>query len=76
MKIKVSVTIDVDSKSFAECYGEDYSKKQNRFIRDDANHCVEQSLTDWFDRIGFKGKVLNPKFVDLKDLRHNFLEES
>ena len=44
MKIKVSVTIDVDSKSFAECYGEDYSKEQNRFIRDDANHCVEQLL--------------------------------
>ena len=63
MKIKINITIDVDTKSFAECYGEDYSKEQNQFIRDDANHCVEQSLTDWFDRIGFKGKVLNPKFL-------------
>ena len=64
MKIKVSVTIDVDPKSFAECYGENYNENYNQVIRDDASHCVEQSLTDWFNRIGFEGKVVNPKFKE------------
>ena len=58
MKIKVSVTIDVDTKSFAECYGEDYSKEQNQVARDDAKHQCEQVLEGWFDSIGFEGKIL------------------
>ena len=64
MKIKVSLTIDVDPKSYAKCYDEEYTKNHNQFIKNDATHCVEQSLTDWFDRIGFEGKVVNPKFIE------------
>ena len=64
MKIKVSVTIDVNPKSYAECYDEEYTKNHNQVIKNDATHCVEQSLTDWFDRIGFEGKVVNPKFME------------
>ena len=60
----MSLTIDVDPKSYAACYDEEYTKDHNQVIRDDANHCVEQSLTDWFDRIGFEGKVVNPKFME------------
>jgi len=67
MKITVSLTIEVNPESYAECYGEEYNKKNhNQAIKDDAHYCVEQSLTDWFDRIGFEGKVVNPKFIDTR----------
>lgn len=66
MKIKVSVTIDVEPKSFAEAYGEVYEKcrSHDAVIREDANSIVEWSLHEWIQRIGFEGRVVNPKYIE------------
>jgi hypothetical protein len=65
MKIKVSVTIDVEPSSFAEAYGEVYGKcrSHDAVIREDANSIAEWSLHEWIKRIGFEGRVVNPRHV-------------
>ena len=67
MKIKVSVTIDVDPKSFAEAYGEVYEKcrSHDEVIREDAAEIAEWSLHEWIKRIGFKGRIVNPKYIEV-----------
>ena len=59
MKIKINMTIDVDTKSFAACYGEDHIKEiHEKTSAEDAQLCCEQALNDWFNSIGFEGKIL------------------
>ena len=69
MKIKINITIDVDTKSFAACYGEDHIKEiHEKTSVEDAQLCCEQALNDWFNIIGFEGKILKAQAQPVTDV--------
>ena len=65
MKIKLNIELDIMPETYAAAYGDYFDKRVTpRLIEEDALHCAEQALADWFHRIGFAGCVVDPKHVD------------
>lgn len=65
MKIKLNIKLDIVPETYAAAYGDYYDKRVTpRLIEEDALHCAEQALADWFQRIGFAGCVVDPQHVD------------
>jgi hypothetical protein len=65
MKIKLNIELDVLPETYAEAYGDYYDKRVTpKLIKEDALHCAEQALADWFHRIGFAGRVIDPQHVE------------
>lgn len=64
MKIKLEITFEVNPDSYAAAYGDYFDKRLTpKLIEEDALHCAEQALADWFHRIGFAGCVVDPQYV-------------
>ena len=65
MKIKLNIELDILPEIYAKAYGDYYDKRVTpRLIKEDALHCAEQAFADWFDRIGFRGCVIDLQHVD------------
>ena len=77
MKIKLNITIDVMPESYAAAYGEFYDPKVTpKQIKDDALMWTEEALVDWFQRIGFAGRIENPKHFEQSSFQVWYAEQN
>ena len=60
--VTLKVQFEYDSKSLAECYGEEDTKEHREYAESQAQMCAEYSVHQMIQRMGLKGKVINPTF--------------